>query len=181
LPASIQIKWLNTTPNETHANNITAIELTPSCGAFVASSVCPVASADPGVLTLSASGTGVGCGAVTTFTITVIDAPTGRVSFTPGFQLPVNGTCTISFTVNVNSNPTKDADPSLSGLQTAVLAGASATDAVNGNPGSGLGSAEVSFPAISTNAGCGRPIGRITRQSLGCGDPHRLVTRHQQQ
>src|SRR4030095_10834736 len=88
VPASIQIKWLNTTPNDTHANNVTAIELTPSCGAFVASSICPLASADPGVITLSSSGTGVGCGAVTTFTITVVDAPTGRVSFTPGFQLP---------------------------------------------------------------------------------------------
>src|SRR6185295_6367558 len=72
--ASLQIAWANTLPNDTHADNITSITLTPACGTFVSSTDCPSAPTDfrqPGVFTFSSSGTGVNCGGVTTFTITV--------------------------------------------------------------------------------------------------------------
>jgi hypothetical protein len=108
VPASIQIKWLNTTPNDTHANNVTGIELTPSCGAFVASSICPALSADPGILTSAPrNGAMWCCYHVHDYRGRCADRQSRIHS---GFVLPVNGTCIISFTVNVNSNPTKDAD-----------------------------------------------------------------------
>jgi hypothetical protein len=105
VPASLQIAWANSlgNGNEGHADNVTGIQLTPACGTFTSGIDCPSAPTDfrePGVFTLSSSGTGVGCGAVTNFTITVVDAASGKVSITPGFQLPVNGVCTISFTLN---------------------------------------------------------------------------------
>src|SRR5438876_908508 len=70
--ASLQIAWGNTSPNDTHGNNVSNITLTPACGAFVSSADCPSAPADfrdPTIFTLSSSGTGVGCGSTTTFTI----------------------------------------------------------------------------------------------------------------
>ena len=90
VPASLQIAWGNSigNGNEGHADNVTAIQLTPTCGTFTNSVDCPSAPTDfrdPGIFTLSSSGTGVGCGGVTTFTIAVVDAPSGKVAITPGF------------------------------------------------------------------------------------------------
>lgn len=160
LPASLEIKWLNTAPNDQHANNVTNIELTPSCGTFVNSSACPGSALDPGVLHIRGGGTTRGdCGGVALFTISVVDAPSGRIRFTPGFVIPVGGTCVISFTFDVVKLPTRDADPVLTGMQTAVLASAQATDVIQGSPGSGIGSTKVSFPAIVTTPGLGGTLG----------------------
>src|SRR5258707_12313090 len=41
LTGSIRIQWQNTVPNNTHANVISNILLTPSCGEFAGSAVCP--------------------------------------------------------------------------------------------------------------------------------------------
>src|SRR4030095_11256946 len=117
----------NTGANLGHANNVTNLTLTPSCGAFVASTDCPTAPSDfrdPGVFTLSALATGSNCGGVTTFTVTGLDAASGKVGFSRGFTLAGGPTpCVISFTFNVNKTATLDADNSRSGVQTAVLAG----------------------------------------------------------
>src|SRR5262249_46282538 len=139
LAANLTIAWANNGVNVGHGNNVSAIKLTPQCGTFAVSTDCPAASQEPGLITLSSSGTGSGCGAVTTFTIT--PDVTGEVTITPGFDLPVNGVCTINFTLNINGTATKDANPARSGVQTAVLAGATANDDVTNAPGGGLGSA----------------------------------------
>ena len=158
--ASLVITWQNTAPNQNNSDAISNITLTPSCGQFISSTVCPAGSVEAAnPITLSSTGTGVGCGATTNFIITPPGTGGGAYTFTPGFILPKAGMCTISFTFNVVSTPTKDADPALSGIQTAVLAGAAANDVVIGTAGGGLGTAEVSFPAISTTPGAGGTLG----------------------
>src|SRR6185436_15639979 len=75
--ASLQIAWANTSPNNTHANNVSNITLTPACGVFTSAPDCPSVPTDlrdPGIFTVSSSGIGVGCGGITNFAITVVDA-----------------------------------------------------------------------------------------------------------
>lgn len=158
LPGSITIGWANTAPNDTHGNLVSNILFTPSCGEFVGSATCPPASVDTGIFTLSATGTGSGCGAVTNFTIGPPNAG-GQVAISPGFLLPVGGVCVISFTFDVIALPTKDADSVISGIQTAVLASAAANDFITGTPGGGAGSAEITFLQMSTTPGPGGTLG----------------------
>ncbi|MEO7157963.1 MAG: DUF11 domain-containing protein, partial [Vicinamibacterales bacterium] len=168
---TLEIKWLNTGINAGNANIISNIMITPACGAFI--SPCG-ASVDPGVITLNALGNGVGqCGTATgvgTFTLTEVPPGGGNWTVVPvggSFMLPVNGTCTIQFGFNVVAPATKDADPVLSGKQTAFIAGASAADAFNGNLGTGLGTAEISFPTIVTTPGAG---GTLTAAPVNLSD-----------
>src|SRR4029077_18633889 len=101
-----------------------------------------------------------GCGGVVSFTFTGPTGNEGSYTLSPGsFTLPVNGTCTINFTIDVSKSVVHDADPSLSGRQTAFQGSANANDAINGNPGNGAGSAEISCPDIATVKGAGGTLG----------------------
>ena len=165
VPADLVISWQNTPPNDTHGNIVTAIQITPSCGSVPAgSATCPPADVEAGTptpISLSMTATGsadcrdpanptVVPNPARQFVITPPAVPGGPWTITPDFFLPVNGTCILSFTINVNALPTKDASPTLSGLQTGVLAGAVANDAVDGAAGIGIGAALVGFPSIVT-------------------------------
>src|SRR5262249_40585610 len=150
LSANLTIAYANNGVNAGHSDNVTQITLVPACGAFAASENCPAANLQPGIFTLSSSGIGSNCGGGSTLTTSEIDAASGKVSFTPGFVLAPDAVCVISYTFSVNALPTQDADSSRSGIQVAVLGAASATDATTGAPGGGLGTAEISFPQITT-------------------------------
>src|SRR5207244_9106884 len=121
LSGSLQITYQNTFPNATHPNNVTAVHLTMSCGAQVGAEDCPTApdQRDPGVFTIDAAATGqagTACAGIG-FTVSLLDAASGKVQFTPGFTVtntPPHNTCIIDFTFSVNMAATKDADPSLS-------------------------------------------------------------------
>jgi hypothetical protein len=132
---------------------LTDIRLVPSCGTpFGAAPVndCPAGFTDPGVFSLSPTGTGIsGSCSGQTFNIVAASA-TGQVSFVPvggAVVLTVPGTandsCEISFTFNVLKAPTRDASAS-PGLQTHNLTFASGISAVNGNPGTGTTSGIIS-------------------------------------
>ena len=173
LPADLIITWANTIGNETHGNRVTGLSITPSCGAIPSqTSACPPASVEAGIPTpISLSSTAIGSAdcrdpanpAVVpnpprTFVISPPGTPGGAWTITPDFFLPAPATpadpapsCIITFQINVNALPTKDASASQSGLQTGALAGGGATDAVdNRSTGSGSGSTTVSFPQLTT-------------------------------
>ncbi|MEA2715953.1 MAG: hypothetical protein QOI99_270, partial [Actinomycetota bacterium] len=115
LPATLQIVNNSTPPDDVDPILITsvspgvpAISLVPSCGTPFSTGPgdCPLASADPGVFALSATGVGeagTACAGII-FTITVVDPATGKVAFTPAtaFSLQPPGspgdTCRIDFT-----------------------------------------------------------------------------------
>jgi hypothetical protein len=109
---------------------IKQITLLPSCGAAAADPQCKVAPGpDTGVITIADTATGSGACSGTIFDVAVIDALTGRVSFTPSpeISLSANGagaTCTITFTYTVQHMPTKDSG-SAPGWQTDLVAYAS--------------------------------------------------------
>ncbi len=106
--------------------DLTSITLIPSCGANSGSSCT---SLDPGVFNVDSPGTGSGACVGRTFTIAVVDAPSGKVSFTPDstVTLGLTQTCTISFTVDVLSAPDIDSSGT-AGLQTKQVAEAAAIE-----------------------------------------------------
>jgi hypothetical protein len=123
VPASIQITNSSTAPENQGDVTIDEIMLDPSCGVTTPtdSGDCPVASADPGVFQLSATGVGdptTAC-ANQMFAITPIDTATGQVRFSPmGAPLSLasspeaSSVCGIDFTFDVLKLPTVPAGTS---------------------------------------------------------------------
>jgi hypothetical protein len=126
------------------------ITLVPSCGTqSITSADCPPANADPGVLTLSPTGTGAaGACATTSFTTSVVDATEDKYQFIPSTPVVLGppgsptASCVIDFTFSVLKVPTQDAASAVAGIQTeqAAFASGIATDNVHGG---GLGANEV--------------------------------------
>lgn len=88
------------------------IKYTPSCATTAPTGVCPAADVDPGVFTVSSPASGVsGACAGTSFTVSVADAATGELLFTPSATIllgqPGSATdrCVIEFTFSVNKLP----------------------------------------------------------------------------
>jgi len=168
MPASLQIVNSATPPDASNPVTLSTITLVPACGTSLSSGAgdCPTAQADPGVLAVSATATGeagTAC-AGKTFTLTVVDAATGKVSFTPSSTVtlgppgsPGGGdTCRIDFTFSVVKAPTKDSQPAAPGLQTSQLAFATGSNTTTAVSGAGSGSSSVTVtranPTIVTSA-----------------------------
>lgn len=127
-----------------------SITLVPSCGTIpVGTSDCPSGSVDPGVFSLSGSGTGesgTACAGMT-FTIVKTDPLQGKYQFRePAGTSVVLGNanaggpasrCVIDFTTSVLMVPTHDARPD-TGVQTDEVDAVSVV-AADGQPGSGIG------------------------------------------
>jgi hypothetical protein len=103
------------------------ITLTPACSQLGADSACAAAGAEPGVLRVSSSATGVAgttCSGMT-FTVAQVDTTFGLMSFTPdgGQHVSLLGggaTCRIAFTFDVLKSPNGDQNNNLGdGRQTA--------------------------------------------------------------
>jgi hypothetical protein len=127
-----------------------AITFVGSCGTqAITGADCPAGSTDPGVLAVSATGTGAaGACAATTFTTSLLDPTEGKYQFSPstpvvlGAPGSATASCVIDFSFSVVKAPTQDAATGVSGLQTEQVAFSSgiATDGVHGG---GLGANEV--------------------------------------
>ncbi|MHB8577065.1 MAG: hypothetical protein ACYDCQ_17270, partial [Dehalococcoidia bacterium] len=173
IPASLQILNNSTPPESAGNTTINSINLVPACGTPAATGAgdCPLASADPGVFQISPTATGeagTACAGVV-FTVSIIDAATGQVTFTPTGGPVVltppptmNDVCRIDFTFSVLKAPTKDADTAL-GLQTDQIGFATGTSAVDGATGSGIGTSSVTValaqPGITTAATATSTVG----------------------
>ncbi|MBW3549041.1 MAG: hypothetical protein KY452_13040 [Actinobacteria bacterium] len=117
---------------------------------------------DPGAFQLSAGGTGAAGSACAgrTFTITEIDAASGKHRFIPdqdvvlGAAGTATDTCVINFTFDVARLPARDAFPDESGIQTTQVAFSAATFSPSMLTGSGTGTdlttvAEVAGSVVS--------------------------------
>ncbi len=116
--ATLTLTNNSTSPQNTQSITLSSITLTPSCGtAGTTSNLC--SSPDPGVYSLSPTGSGSGACAGITFTIGAPNAA-GTGVFTPSSPvvLAAGASCTISFTATVLKTPTVDADPTSPGIQT---------------------------------------------------------------
>jgi len=129
---------------------LTQITLIPSCGNQTGTGICAIADADPGVFSVSASGTGAVACAGINFTIAQTDGATGQVTFTPDSPISLNSgqDCRINFTVNVIQLPSKDAGLA-AGLQTAQ---------------------EARFVILKDSVQVGVGTGSDLTTVLGCGD-----------
>ncbi len=149
VPVSLDITN-SSTGGDGNPVNLTSISLIPSCGANSGTSCT---SPDLGVFTVSATGTGAGSCAGTNFTITVTDATTGKVTFTPSgtVTLALGQTCHIDFTVNVVGAPDVDASGT-AGLQTIQVAEANAVEVgQQGLTGGGFGTDTTTVTKASPN------------------------------
>ncbi len=139
LEASIELRNTNTDDNAADINTVCnagdpapcpvgarGIVLTPSCAAQGPDAACT--RFDPGVFAVSptaAGAPGTAC-ANTVFDVTVADAASGTVRFTPRaahVTLPGSGAaCRIVFTFSVAKAPTVDQNPGEPGIQTVQVA-----------------------------------------------------------
>src|SRR5206468_9339465 len=177
IPASLQILNASTPPERSGNLTVNTITLVPVCGtasAVPGTGDCPVASADPGVFVLSPTAvgeTGTAC-AGQTFNVTVIDAATGQVAFTPvGGPVVLtppgtaNSVCRIDFTFDVLKAPPNPASvPGPNSYQTIVLAHVTATSNVTNLPsGDQNGTTPVTItkasPSGTTTATATAPVG----------------------
>jgi len=140
----------NITGTDTGPVILTQITLIPSCGNQTGTGTCALGDADPGVFSVSASGTGAVACAGINFTIAETDAATGQVTFTPNSPISLNSgqDCRINFTVNVIQLPSKDAGVA-AGLQTAQ---------------------EARFVILKNSVLVGTGTGSDLTAVLGCGD-----------
>src|SRR6266852_4913081 len=156
----------NSFPNDADSDLVSNVTLTPSCGDKTGSSTC--GTADPGIFSVTTPAlgrTGTACGGLT-FDVTTVNAGTGQLSVTPQPPAPSSFTlgpstgalatrqCVIDFTFSVTSNfaePAIDSDPIHSGKQTTAHAGADAVDPSTGESGGGVGTADISFPILTTS------------------------------
>jgi plastocyanin len=140
--------------------NLTSIKLTPSCGNIS----FPCNQTDLGVFTASATGIGANACLGKTFTISVDDALTGRLLFTPSsaITLAEQTSCQIDFTVDVLKVPTIDAS-GIAGKQTKQLGEVTAIGGLEDGFGSGTDTTTVNpaSPTIATVPSAGGPIGTI--------------------
>ena len=116
-----------TAPQDTQNFVLTEITLVPSCGAPSADKYCVLSpGGDPGVITIGDTATGSGACSGKTFTVSVVDIASGRVTFTPSAEVSLassgpGATCVITFTYTVNKMATKDTGAA-SGMQTDLVA-----------------------------------------------------------
>jgi len=158
---SLQLRNVSDGANASDSLRVDSIFFTPSCGQQGLGFTCPAGSEDPGVFQPSAFAVGragTACAGIS-FSITLVDAPTGRYVLSPSTQLVLGpqAVCTIDFTVNVLKVPTKDAAPATPGVQTAMIATVTATDLTPPSAGITAGSVGTrttnvlrAVPAIST-------------------------------
>ncbi|MCA1683894.1 MAG: DUF11 domain-containing protein, partial [Actinobacteria bacterium] len=160
-PAALGITNASTPPESTlfPVLNVTDIDLVPACSN---PNIDCVGGLDPGVFTLSATGTGndgPSCDGV--WTITEISP--GRFRFTPPggngtLQLATGETCVVTYTATANRIPAIDVNPALPDTQTNQIA--SATSFAPGlNPNRNSGSDQTTVlrgaTAITTTANVG--------------------------
>lgn len=161
---SLQLQNTSTSPNQSESVMVTSIRMTPSCGTQPFGPTCSAGALDPGVFQYGATAIGRSGSAAAGifFNITVIDASTGEVQFTPNspFSLgPSNSqfaSAFIDFTFSVLKAPTRDASPGQPGIQTAQIGAASGQGTSTGTTGGGSGfdltTVVRDTPAITTNA-----------------------------
>ncbi len=142
---AVGLEITNNSTSDIGTITLSNIRLIPSCGDNDANTItCAGAEVDPGIFTVSATGTGSLACAANTFTIAVNDVTTGQVLFTPNapINLAQNDTCRINFTVDVNQAPNDDSsiDPGLQTLQTGLVTG---TRTGNTLTATGLGTDET--------------------------------------
>ena len=168
VPASVSIQNTSNAAQAVGNVTVTSITLVPTCGTAppAGSPDCPAASVDPGVFQISGSGTGAAGSACagTAFTIAVTDAAQGKVTFTPGTPVVLNGagaTCRINFTFNVLKVPTKDAlpDPGLQTVQTAAANGTHADATTGGGIGQSFVTVNAAASGVTTSATPSAPLG----------------------
>jgi len=177
VPASLEIWNASRFPEDTGDVTLSSIKHTPSCSG-AAAPVCVGSNIDPGVFTLSSTGTGgsnagctdahspfaccTGLGSGTceackglTFTLEVTDVTTGEVMFTPSATVNLGpsgssaDTCVIEFTIDVNELPLEDSSPD-PGLQTTQLARATGFHSIAGMTASADGSASTTVLDVGT-------------------------------
>ncbi|GAC1338488.1 MAG: hypothetical protein NVSMB29_04350 [Candidatus Dormibacteria bacterium] len=168
LPASLYIANESSIPDNNSNVLVSPIYLVPSCGSTVNAGFgdCPLADADAGVFQLSPTATGeagTACAGMT-FTITVNNAATGQVKFTPTPSGTVvltrtgtaNSVCRIRFTFDVLREPTKAAQPSApDSVTTASIgyaAGADGSLYLGQGSGSSLVNVAKATPSLTTKA-----------------------------
>lgn len=196
---ALRLQNSSTSPNQSESVMVTSIKMTPSCGTQPFGPACSAGALDPGIFQYGATAIGrqgfAAAGIV--FNITVIDASTGEVQFTPTspFSLgPSNsqfGLAFIDFTFSVLKVPTRDASPGQPGIQTAQIGAASgqgtSTGTTGGGSGFGLTTVVRDTPSITTNAAPyylgsqlsdtatiangTNPTGTVTFQLYAPGDP----------
>lgn len=139
------------------------IYLTPACG----DTNVPCTTPDPGVFLVSTNATGTDACLGNSFSVSISDAATGKVQFTPSSQinLALGAKCTINFTVDVLKVPSHDLIPGGS-VQTAQGGQVTAHDPNSGDlPGSGTGTNAITVnpvsPSISTIPSQGGPVGTV--------------------
>jgi hypothetical protein len=146
VPGTLTIANTSTTGDDTDPITLSAIALVPSCGSSAAAANCLGANRDPGVFSLSSTGTG-GVGTACdgdTFNITDTDTSQDQYSFVPsatvilGKPMSATSNCVINFTFDVLKAPTKNAG-SGAALQTAQLGSATGTDESNSDFSNGVG------------------------------------------
>ncbi|MDQ1679781.1 MAG: hypothetical protein QOI42_640, partial [Frankiaceae bacterium] len=173
LPASLTIQNGSTQAQSSQTVTASNITIVPSCGTLVISADCPVASLDPGVFRLSATGTGragTAC-ANQVFTTMKIDSAMDKYRFVP-FSPATNpvlqrsdqggplSRCVINFTVDVLKVPTRDARPE-GGIQTGELGGADAISSdtvVGGGVGTNFTTVSPATIPIRTDVAPTTPI-----------------------
>jgi cysteine-rich repeat protein len=96
------------------------IRMTLSCGLRTGIGTCASAEWDPGVFSVSATGTGADFCTGISFTITETDPSSGEVTFTPDTTITLNHLqpCRINFTVDVVQLPAIDSNLNFAGIQT---------------------------------------------------------------
>ena len=130
LNASLTVNNQNNAPNQNESNTINEILFIPSCGSTFSNAANPCSSPDPGVFSISSTGTGAAGTACAGRTFNVSAHPaTGGFLFTvvgaPVATAPPGGSagsdrCTVNFTMNVLKTPSIDSQPGLVGIQTSV-------------------------------------------------------------
>ncbi len=141
VPVGLEIT--NNSTADVGSIDLSNIRLVPQCGDTDAdSTTCiTVGEKDPGVFTMSASGTGANACAGINFTIAENDATTGQVLFTPSATttLAQGATCRINFTASVNKVPVNDASIA-AGAQTLQIGKVTGTQTAGGElNGTGVG------------------------------------------
>ncbi len=140
----VGLELTNSSTADVGTTTVDTIFLTPQCGDLNV----PCTTPDPGVFAVSATGTGaLACSGIN-FTITEVDAATGKVQFTPSsaINLALGSVCRINFTVNVLKVPLHDVIGG-DGIQT--VQGGQVTAHAGQLPGSGIGTDVTTVNKVS--------------------------------
>jgi cysteine-rich repeat protein len=140
----------NITGDDTGPVVLEGITMIPACGEQTGTGTCANTEWDPGVFSVSATGTGADNCTGINFTITETDPSSGEVTFTPDATIMLDSlqNCRINFTIDVNQVPTNDSNVA-AGIQTAQ---------------------EAKFSMTKTAVQVGTGSGSDETQVIGCGD-----------